>query len=41
MSDRPTPLAHALLVALAWAIFLGVATGRPEPFVLAIPWQPR
>ncbi len=38
MNFRPTPLAHALTVALAWAVFLGIALGRPEPFLLAVPF---
>lgn len=37
MTFRPTPLAYALAVVLAWAILLGVALDRPEPFVLALP----
>lgn len=37
MKFRLSPLAHALLVAAGWAIVLGIALGRPEPFVAAVP----
>jgi uncharacterized protein (DUF58 family) len=34
---RPTPLAHALAVTLAWAVLLAVALDRPEFLCLALP----
>ena len=37
MTFRPTALAYALGVVLAWALFLGVTLGRPEPFCAALP----
>ncbi|MGH7104792.1 MAG: DUF58 domain-containing protein [Acetobacteraceae bacterium] len=37
MSFRPSPLAHAFAVAMAWAVLLGIACGRPEMFVLSLP----
>ncbi len=37
MKFHPTPLAYSLGVVLAWALFLGVALGRPEPFCAALP----
>lgn len=37
MTRRITPLAYGLATVLAWALFLGVLTGRAELFIAAAP----
>src|SRR5262245_44784297 len=37
MTHRGTPLALSMLTVAAWAVSLAIFTGRPEPFVVALP----
>jgi uncharacterized protein (DUF58 family) len=37
MTPRPTRVTRSLLALVAWAVFLGVLSARPEPFLVAVP----